>query len=499
MKLLSLLFILSILLITISSLYYPSPFISALRSAKGVDAWSLSDYDEEMEAFVEAIDLGIPKPEVQKEENERSTLMRWDQQDSPPVEMQQESASLAFDEEYPVNEHPIEEQEYEGIESDQSMPPALSLKAMSGSVTPHESLPHSTKIGIGFIICIIVVNTIGLCCICGCSAISKALGLGRGNLQHFKAIMSPEMKYRLLDGIHFQRQAILRKIRFNKGLAISVIMLISYVLACTVFFAIAQPGWGVIGSLYYVVTTVSTVGLGDFAVSHWYSKVFTMCVIITGMVVLAYALGLAASIIVHNQSERLAIALKSASKKGGMSNVARARVIAVFLQLAFAVVSFFFIWIVGSCIYCFFLEDWSFLDSMFFTLTVLSSVGYGTLHSTNDASRIFTMFYILFGTSTVAISIGIVSNLVLEFYQWSAVQNVRRRPLSMESDHVYDKRLDRIEFLVWSLVKSGKVEEKQCRSLLDLFEDTDVQQRGYLDASQLKDLQLPVELEDLLE
>ena len=42
-------------------------------------------------------------------------------------------------------------------------------------------------------------------------------------------------------------------------------------------------------------------------------------------------------------------------------------------------------------------EGWTFINSMFFVISTLSTVGYGNPAPTNDVSRLFTMIFILVG------------------------------------------------------------------------------------------------------
>ncbi len=55
------------------------------------------------------------------------------------------------------------------------------------------------------------------------------------------------------------------------------------------------------------------------------------------------------------------------------------------------------------------LEDWSFIQSFYFSVVTLATVGYGDLHPTNDTSRIFTAFYVLIGVSITFSSLTIIA------------------------------------------------------------------------------------------
>jgi hypothetical protein len=46
-------------------------------------------------------------------------------------------------------------------------------------------------------------------------------------------------------------------------------------------------------------------------------------------------------------------------------------------------------------------EGWSVLDSLYFTIVTLTTVGYGDLHPTTAASKIFTIFFVFAGVSFI--------------------------------------------------------------------------------------------------
>ncbi len=58
------------------------------------------------------------------------------------------------------------------------------------------------------------------------------------------------------------------------------------------------------------------------------------------------------------------------------------------------------------------LEGWTWIDSLYFSVTTLTTIGYGDLHPTNDVSKIFTIFYVIAGISIV---LYVLSNLRQDF------------------------------------------------------------------------------------
>lgn len=47
------------------------------------------------------------------------------------------------------------------------------------------------------------------------------------------------------------------------------------------------------------------------------------------------------------------------------------------------------------------LEDWSWVDSIYFSVVAITTVGFGDLSPSTDASKIFTVAYILVGISLI--------------------------------------------------------------------------------------------------
>jgi voltage-gated potassium channel len=57
--------------------------------------------------------------------------------------------------------------------------------------------------------------------------------------------------------------------------------------------------------------------------------------------------------------------------------------------------------LVTGTLFYHFVEGWRFLDSLYFSVTTLSTVGYGDLSPETDAGKLFTIFYIFIGVGTL--------------------------------------------------------------------------------------------------
>ncbi len=62
----------------------------------------------------------------------------------------------------------------------------------------------------------------------------------------------------------------------------------------------------------------------------------------------------------------------------------------------------------GTCVYHF-AEGWSWIDSAYFSVITLSTVGYGDFYPQTDIGKLFTIFYIIIG-------IGIILSFINSLY-----------------------------------------------------------------------------------
>ena len=61
-----------------------------------------------------------------------------------------------------------------------------------------------------------------------------------------------------------------------------------------------------------------------------------------------------------------------------------------------------------------FLEGWPWVRCFYFSVATISTVGYGDMYPSNDASRIFTALYILSGVGIALTSLGVIGSEYIE-------------------------------------------------------------------------------------
>lgn len=69
--------------------------------------------------------------------------------------------------------------------------------------------------------------------------------------------------------------------------------------------------------------------------------------------------------------------------------------------------------VVGSVFYRF-IENWTWIDSIYFSVITLTTVGYGDLAPTTPISKIFTMVYVFVGIGIIFLSIRSIAKRGLD-------------------------------------------------------------------------------------
>ena len=84
--------------------------------------------------------------------------------------------------------------------------------------------------------------------------------------------------------------------------------------------------------------------------------------------------------------------------------------------------------VVGALLYRW-LEGWSWLDSIYFVMITLTTIGYGDLHPTTSLTKLITIFYSLNGVAILLMLLGEIQRVRQE-----QVQNVVGQLHSQDED-----------------------------------------------------------------
>ncbi len=98
----------------------------------------------------------------------------------------------------------------------------------------------------------------------------------------------------------------------KKKLLIASFLLFLIIVLGTVGYVLIE-GWGIIDSFYTTVTTISTVGYGDFTPATWQGRLFTVLLVLFGVGTMLYSVSMFAEMMVEDR-------LKKVLGRGSMEN-----------------------------------------------------------------------------------------------------------------------------------------------------------------------------------
>ena len=91
-----------------------------------------------------------------------------------------------------------------------------------------------------------------------------------------------------------------------------------------------------------------------------------------------------------------------------------------------------------------YLEDWTVAQAFYFSVVTLTTVGYGDLHPTTDASRVFTAAYILVGVGIMLASLGTIASSYLKMTERQSMLTHERR-LKRRADRLHEAQKEIID------------------------------------------------------
>jgi len=132
-------------------------------------------------------------------------------------------------------------------------------------------------------------------------------------------------------------------------------------------------------------------------------------------------------------------------------------------RLLYAVVLTFIIILIGTFVYRS-VENWGWVDSTYFAVSTLTTVGFGDLHPTHTASRVFTIFYMLIGISIMLYTVTLIGAYSVEsrFYS-KPFDIITKRKQHVEHKTEKEAKLTKeIDMLIEKLTsKTHELEDEQ--------------------------------------
>ena len=94
-------------------------------------------------------------------------------------------------------------------------------------------------------------------------------------------------------------------------------------------------------------------------------------------------------------------------------------------NLLLLILFFLFVIVVGSFFY-YYVEGWDFLDSIYFVIITMTTVGYGDLYPSTDAGKIFTMVFSVIGVAGALYFFSVIGSSIFKKHVEEKVSEIKR-------------------------------------------------------------------------
>ena len=215
---------------------------------------------------------------------------------------------------------------------------------------------------------------------------------------------------------------------------------------------IAIEKWDIIDSIFFLTETMSTVGYGDYHPKTDQSRVVTIFLIIAGLSVLFMLVKTISRSIRCQLGKRMQHRIKSIVYSHNNSNLQYYYLLMYPLTMVLTLVTIntIIIWNLES--------NWSFIQAVYFTVTTMSTVGYGDLLIKSYYSKVYLIFFIPLSAVSM-IYIATYIRFIREKQQYYCKQRYLLNTVKLYT--VDGEKKNNLNFLVEVLVKTGKCNYSQ--------------------------------------
>ena len=157
-----------------------------------------------------------------------------------------------------------------------------------------------------------------------------------------------------------------------------------------VIFYTRVEGFTAIECLYFISESVTTVGLGDFHPTNDASRLFTIVYVLIGCtIMLNFFITFTRVYVTDCQDEIIDQIRKFYGLRDQPMSPAVLSMYRVCLSMSFVVIG-----LLSGVLYYSSSEGWTFVESLYFCVIVMTTVGFGDLVPQSDSARLFSFFYI---------------------------------------------------------------------------------------------------------
>ncbi len=247
-----------------------------------------------------------------------------------------------------------------------------------------------------------------------------------------------------------------------KYLGFPIIFLLCYYAVSVVFYMHVE-GLVFLDSVYFMSSTLSLIGLGDIYPKTDIGKIYTSIFSIFGLGTTLITI----SIIMWIFSEKTVNILSKVNMNTLNENQLDEQVPSIKKQIFKTFSLLFLILIVLLTVIAVtfkYIEDWSFIDSFYFAVCMITTLGYGDVVPIKNEGKIFFIFSSFFGTFCLAKILNLYLNLMSEYRLRKFLKNFRKNNIEM----------NRIEFISNILLRvPNNIRRRRLQDIFSEYSDYD--------------------------
>lgn len=292
----------------------------------------------------------------------------------------------------------------------------------------------------------------------------------------------------------------------------SALIVAYFVLGVAYYSLLASPSkYAFVDALYFCVVTITTVGYGDLNTRYHdtastQDMMFTSFFVLLGVGLVGTALGVVMAYVLDREDALAASFAAGDDGDGRAGKPGKTRLLGLRMseaqsKVALSTVVIIALLFVGTLAFAL-LEGTDVATAFYWTCVSVTTVGYGDVAPRTNAGKYFCCAFLLVGTVLMAKALSDVADLPLELRR----RRMERAVLDQYGDDLdpeefaeilrsfhslglttdADGSCSKTEFVLSMLLKLDKVNRRDVRRCVDVFESLDLDRSGRLDAADIR-------------
>jgi len=248
-----------------------------------------------------------------------------------------------------------------------------------------------------------------------------------------------------------------------------LVLFSAFYLTCVLFYYYMES-WTIVDCFYFVTVSLLTVGYGDVVPSYDGTRLFTVFMIIFGLLFVLKTLNDSASSIVTFLLSALVRVVHGNSANTPVGTILELKLVFVFVIIL--------VYVVLGIIFIIVAQNRSFISSLYWTVQTMSTVGYGDIPLETQPERIVNIFYLLIGLCIFSASLSVYNEVGDEILRLDQKEKELGRVVDEENLSFLTNResiengVSKYDFVIGMLLQMGKIDhESDLNPLLQIFSE----------------------------